>query len=198
MRRELDQQRIAEPGADEAGERDDVENGEKTHPGDLRRHAAIGAGRLATMSAFIRGDDRRYRQNSLAGMRAGLRSCRCDASGAAMGLHLVIGNKNYSSWSLRPWIAMKVAGIRVRRDGDLARCAGFQGAGGESIRHRQGAGADRWRCAGLGIARDPRISRGEISGRTDLAGRRRRARPCPRRSPPRCMRGFLPLRRTCR
>ncbi len=28
-----------------------------------------------------------------------------------MGLHLVIGNKNYSSWSFRPWIAMKVAGI---------------------------------------------------------------------------------------
>ena len=28
-----------------------------------------------------------------------------------MGLHLVIGNKNYSSWSMRPWIAMKVAGI---------------------------------------------------------------------------------------
>jgi glutathione S-transferase len=26
-------------------------------------------------------------------------------------LHLIIGNKNYSSWSLRPWIAMKVAGI---------------------------------------------------------------------------------------
>jgi glutathione S-transferase len=26
-------------------------------------------------------------------------------------LHLLIGNKNYSSWSLRPWIAMKVAGI---------------------------------------------------------------------------------------
>ena len=28
-----------------------------------------------------------------------------------MGLHLVIGNKNYSSWSFRPWLAMKVAGI---------------------------------------------------------------------------------------
>jgi glutathione S-transferase len=27
-------------------------------------------------------------------------------------LELVIGNKNYSSWSLRPWIAMKAAGIR--------------------------------------------------------------------------------------
>jgi glutathione S-transferase len=28
-----------------------------------------------------------------------------------MSLKLVIGNKNYSSWSFRPWIAMKVAGI---------------------------------------------------------------------------------------
>jgi glutathione S-transferase len=28
-----------------------------------------------------------------------------------MSLHLIIGNKNYSSWSFRPWIAMKVAGI---------------------------------------------------------------------------------------
>jgi glutathione S-transferase len=29
----------------------------------------------------------------------------------AMALSLVIANKNYSSWSFRPWIAMKVAGI---------------------------------------------------------------------------------------
>jgi len=28
-----------------------------------------------------------------------------------MALHLTIGNKNYSSWSFRPWIAMKVARI---------------------------------------------------------------------------------------
>lgn len=28
-----------------------------------------------------------------------------------MALHLILGNKNYSSWSLRPWIAMRVAGI---------------------------------------------------------------------------------------
>src|SRR3989344_585000 len=27
------------------------------------------------------------------------------------GLTLVIGNKNYSSWSLRPWLALKQAGI---------------------------------------------------------------------------------------
>lgn len=29
-------------------------------------------------------------------------------------LHLVIGNKNYSSWSLRPWIAISMAGIPFR------------------------------------------------------------------------------------
>jgi glutathione S-transferase len=28
-----------------------------------------------------------------------------------MGLHLVIGNKNYSSWSMRPWFALKAAKI---------------------------------------------------------------------------------------
>jgi glutathione S-transferase len=28
-----------------------------------------------------------------------------------MALTLIIGNKNYSSWSFRPWIAMRVAGI---------------------------------------------------------------------------------------
>ncbi|MGN6460398.1 MAG: glutathione S-transferase, partial [Pseudolabrys sp.] len=26
-------------------------------------------------------------------------------------MKLIIGNKNYSSWSLRPWIAMTMAGI---------------------------------------------------------------------------------------
>ena len=28
-----------------------------------------------------------------------------------MTLRLIIGNKNYSSWSMRPWIALKVAGL---------------------------------------------------------------------------------------
>ncbi len=30
--------------------------------------------------------------------------------------HLVISNKNYSSWSLRPWIAMRVAGIEFSEE----------------------------------------------------------------------------------
>jgi len=28
-----------------------------------------------------------------------------------MALTLVIGNKNYSSWSMRPWMALKATGI---------------------------------------------------------------------------------------
>lgn len=31
-------------------------------------------------------------------------------------LKLVIGNKNYSSWSLRPWLAMKMAGIEFTEE----------------------------------------------------------------------------------
>src|SRR4026207_1173494 len=42
-----------------------------------------------------------------------IRTCsKNDLKGRAdLALTLVIGNKNYSSWSFRPWIAMKVAGI---------------------------------------------------------------------------------------
>jgi glutathione S-transferase len=29
-------------------------------------------------------------------------------------MHLIIGNKNYSSWSLRPWLAMKHLGLEFR------------------------------------------------------------------------------------
>ena len=30
-------------------------------------------------------------------------------------MQLVVGNKNYSSWSMRPWVLMKQAGIPSRR-----------------------------------------------------------------------------------
>jgi glutathione S-transferase len=33
-----------------------------------------------------------------------------------MALKLIIGNKNYSSWSFRPWLAMKVAGIAFEEE----------------------------------------------------------------------------------
>jgi glutathione S-transferase len=51
-------------------------------------------------------------------------------------LRLVFGNKNYSSWSLRPWLAMKVAGIAFEETllpldapDFKARLAAFGGAG---------------------------------------------------------------------
>ena len=54
----------------------------------------------------------------------------------ATDLHLVIGNKAYSSWSLRPWIAMKVAGLAFRetviclkRDDTTAEIQKYSAAG---------------------------------------------------------------------
>jgi glutathione S-transferase len=53
-----------------------------------------------------------------------------------MALQLIIGNKNYSSWSLRPWLAMKVAGIAFEETvisfdapDFKARVTAFSGAG---------------------------------------------------------------------
>jgi glutathione S-transferase len=47
-------------------------------------------------------------------------------TGIAMALLLLIGNKNYSSWSLRPWIAMKVAGIAFAEQVISLDAADFQ------------------------------------------------------------------------
>src|SRR5436190_23190725 len=45
-------------------------------------------------------------------MRPLPRSCRSRSAGrVAMALKLILGNKNYSSWSFRPWIGLKAAGI---------------------------------------------------------------------------------------
>jgi glutathione S-transferase len=59
----------------------------------------------------------------------------CQA-GVSVGLELIIGNKNYSSWSLRPWFAMKVAGIpfeetliSLQAPDFKSRLAAFGGAG---------------------------------------------------------------------
>jgi glutathione S-transferase len=54
-----------------------------------------------------------------------------------MALTLVIGNKNYSSWSMRPWLALKAAGIAFDEvfiplytgEADKKRILGFSGAG---------------------------------------------------------------------
>jgi len=43
-----------------------------------------------------------------------------------MSLHLIVGNKNYSSWSFRPWLAMKVAGIDFDETVISLDAAGFK------------------------------------------------------------------------
>ena len=61
-----------------------------------------------------------------------------DADGAsetlAVALKLIIGNKNYSSWSFRPWIAMKVAGIPFEEEVIPLGDAGIQKAARGRIR----------------------------------------------------------------
>ncbi len=54
-----------------------------------------------------------------------------------MALTLVIGNKNYSSWSMRPWVALKAFGIPFNEifiplytgDADKRRILGFTQSG---------------------------------------------------------------------
>ena len=85
-------------------------------------------------------------------------------------------------------------GHRLRRRGDLAERRGFQRARQSAVGHRQGAGARRRRRQGVGIARDPGISRRDVSAGTALAGRSRGAgaRPCHRRGNARGLRAVAP------
>src|SRR3569832_783087 len=59
-----------------------------------------------------------------------------------MSLTLVIGNKNYSSWSIRPWIAMKAAGnpfkevlIPLYREGSAEEILKYSPSGKVPILH---------------------------------------------------------------
>jgi glutathione S-transferase len=76
------------------------------------RWAGRGACGEGARLSIIRRGDRSDHAISLADAQA-----RRDA--AAEGgdsVKLIIGNKNYSSWSFRPWIAMKVAGISFEEE----------------------------------------------------------------------------------
>jgi hypothetical protein len=75
-------------------------------------------------------------------------------------LKLVIGNKNYSSWSMRPWLALRANGIPFEEvfiplytdeKADKDRILSFQRCG-------KSADAGRWRHHGVGFACHHRIS----------------------------------------
>ncbi len=84
-------------------------------------------------------------------------------------LHLIIANKNYSSWSLRPWLAMKVAGIAfeetlISLDASdfTARVTAVSGAGKVPV--LIDGDVRIWEIVG-----DPGIFGGEIPGRRSVA-----------------------------
>ena len=108
-----------------------------------------------------------------------------------MTLKLIIGNKNYSSWSMRPWIAMKAAGIAF----DETVISLYVEGSEAQIRAHSPAGKVPILIDGQGD-REVRVweslaileySGGEISRRAALAVRRRRRARMRARSRPRCM-----------
>ena len=87
-----------------------------------------------------------------------------------MALKLVIGNKNYSSWSMRPWLALKANQIAFEEifiplytgDADKKRILGFTHSG-------KVPALARWRRHGLGFAGHHRICRRTVSASTAVA-----------------------------
>ena len=111
---------------------------------------------------------------------------------------LVIGNKNYSSWSLRPWLAMKMAGqsfeeivIPLRQQATTAEIARHSPAGKVPV-------LASWRRLRFG-SRSPSSStspkRFPRRGSGPRTGRRARS-PAPSR--PRCTPASRRCVRTCR
>ena len=92
---------------------------------------------------------------------------------------LVIGNKNYSSWSLRPWLALRHAGIPFDERLLLLFDENWKEAIGAVSPSARVPRAAAWRAHRLGDAGDHRIRQRAISGRRSLA----RGPRCPRHSP---------------
>ena len=114
-----------------------------------------------------------------------------------MTLRLIIGNKNYSSWSFRPWLAMKVANIAFEEEVISLDAADFQarmaivsGTGKVPVLMTE--------MFALGFARNPGISGRNVSRCEAMAGRctpARHARAIAARcmlASPRCA-GILPM-----
>ena len=92
-------------------------------------------------------------------------------------LKLVIGSKNSSSWSLRPWLLLKQAGPRVRGGPDPAQAARDRPGDRAALALGQGAGAARGRRADLGLARDLRVRGRADRGALARGAQGPRARP---------------------
>ena len=109
-----------------------------------------------------------------------------------MALLLLIGNKNYSSWSLRPWIAMKVAGIAFAEQVISLDAADFK----ERVRKISGTGkvpalADGETQVWESLAILEYLAE-KFPQAAPVAGRAGAPARMPARSRPRCMRASRP------
>ena len=115
-----------------------------------------------------------------------------------MALKLVIGNKNYSSWSMRPWLALRASNIAFDEvfiplytgDADKQRIFEFHAFG-------QGTGADRWRRHDLGFPGHHRISSPNGFPTRGCGLRIAPGGPTHVRFRRRCIRAFAALRNEC-
>ena len=112
-----------------------------------------------------------------------VRDCRsnCDGwqGGRMADFTLVVGNKNYSSWSMRGGLMVRIAGIDVRGDRDSARPARDAGRDPQALALGPGAGAAASRPRRLGFARHRGISqRPQARGRFLAGAVGRGARSC--------------------
>ena len=92
------------------------------------------------------------------------------------GLTLVIGNKNYSSWSMRPWVAMKAFGIPFTEVRVLLDKPDTANRIAEYSARRPGAGAGGRRNHDLGQPGDLRIPGRAVPRKAPVAAGRGRAR----------------------
>ena len=110
-------------------------------------------------------------------------------------LTLVIANKTYSSWSLRPWLLMKQLGIAFDEVADPARSSGYESAQPAVLARRQSAHSRPRRCDGMGEPCDHGISC-RRNRRTCLAAGRK-ARAMARSVAAEMHAGFSALRSVC-
>src|SRR5258706_12531645 len=106
---------------------------------------------------------------------------------------LVIGNKNYSSWSLRSWIALKMLGVPVDRKRIALRRPGDEGRDPALFVRRARADPARRRHGGVGLARHPRVPGREASAAlAERPGAARKGAFSGRRSPRSSGKGRMP------
>ena len=132
-----------------------------------------------------------YRSRASIDWRAIRLRATAAAKGDAMSYTLITANRNYSSWSLRPWLLMKALGIPLRGPARAVRQARQLRRFPRVLADRPGAAAARRRAARVGFARHHALPRRPARGRVAGGGRGARFRAGGRR------RDARRLRRAC-